>query len=127
MILARWRTVYGCDCDGVSHTLTDHRDGAPETGIRRHLDVIGRVTGSRPRTCPWRAYYHPLVREVMQLAWSIEKGNLAPVLGDDPPALLVDALGHYEMALQATVHEDSRLAREKAKQERESAKARRGG
>jgi hypothetical protein len=75
-------------------------------------EAIERITGHRPVSCPWRAYYDPLVREVMALSWSVESGNLGAALGDDPPAVLVDALGVYRSALAATLAEDRRLADE---------------
>jgi hypothetical protein len=73
--------------------------------------------GHRPPTCPWRAYYDPLVREVMSLAWAIEGGNLPAVIGDDTPAILVEAIGVYRMAVMSTSAEERRL-REEARPKR---------
>lgn len=78
-------------------------------------EAIERITGHRPVSCPWRAYYDPLVREVMSVSWAAEAGNLAAALGEDPPAVLVDALGVYRSALAATLAEDRRLAEEERK------------
>lgn len=86
--------------------------------MRRHLDVIRRVTGHKPHTCPWRAYSDPLVAEVMQHAWACDPPNLDASLGADPPAILVDAIGHYRMSLLATQGEDAKLRRERLERER---------
>jgi hypothetical protein len=80
--------------------------------VRASLDVIERITGVRPRTCPWRSYYHPLVRAVMDAWWSIESGSLAAVIGDDPPQILIDAIGLFERARKAACSEDARLRHE---------------
>lgn len=51
----------------------------------------------------------------MSLAWAIEDGNLPAVVSDDTPAILVDALGVYRMALIATRAEEARLRKPKNK------------
>lgn len=89
--------------------------------MRRHLAVIQRVTGHQPSTCPWRAWYHPLVREVMAVAPLVESGNLAAGLGDDPPHMLFEAVMRFEAAVAATRADDRALER----QEREAERARR--
>jgi hypothetical protein len=88
--------------------------------------VIQQITGIAATTCPWRAYYDPLVRDVVAVWWSTDKGNLGAVLGDDPPAVLVDALGVFGRSLSATQAEDARLASEKRKADSEARQARRG-
>jgi hypothetical protein len=94
----------------VSHEqpLYDKRneDGA----VRKHLDVIRRVTGDAPSTCPWRAMYHPLVRDVMDALPMKRDGNLAVAIGADPAARLVKAIVHFEHARDATRNEDEKLA-----------------
>jgi hypothetical protein len=75
-------------------------------------EAMERIVGHRPVSCPWRAYYDPLVREVMALSWAVEEGNLAAATGDDPPAILLDAVGMYRQALSATLAEDRRIADE---------------
>jgi hypothetical protein len=82
-----------------------------------------RIVGHRPVSCPWRAYYDPLVREVMALSWAVEEGNLAAATGDDPPAILLDAVGMYRQALSATLAEDRRLAEEERKAQKEAREA----
>lgn len=119
------RRAWRCDCDGVSHTLGgEYGTGRAETGIRRHLDVIQRVTGHDPRTCPWRAYSDPLVAEVMQYVWACDPPNLSAAIGADPPAILVDGIAHYRMALLATQGEDMKLRRERMERERKEAQSR---
>lgn len=84
--------------------LTDK--AAMDSGASRHLDVIERVTGRRPPTCPWRAMYDPLVQEVLAVMPFDENGNLAAALGPNPPALLVDAIADYKLAVGATRAEE---------------------
>lgn len=59
--------------------------------------------------CPWRALYSPQVREVMNLSWSVEEGNLGAVLGQDPPGWLAEGVGVYQRALRRTRNEDEKL------------------
>ncbi len=87
--------------------------------------MIQQVTGFAPTTCPWRAYYDPLVREVLEVWWAEENGNLAGVMGDNAPAILWDAVGAFKRAMGATMAEDSKLAREANKQAHEAAMAKR--
>lgn len=118
------RQAWRCDCDGASHLLGDaYSAGAPEAGVRRHLDVIDRVTGFKPPTCPWRAFSDPLVAETMDLALWIDPPNLAAVVGENTPAILVDALACYRRALVATQSEDRRLRYEKLERERKTSQS----
>ena len=82
---------------------------------RDDAEAMERITGHRPVSCPWRAYYDPLVREVMALSWAVDDGNLAAATGDDPPAILLDAVGMYRQSMSATLAEDRRLAEEERK------------
>jgi hypothetical protein len=117
--------MWGCDCDGESHLAGDADGVAGDNAFRtRHLHVIQKVTGFAPPTCPWRAYYDPLVREVVDLWWAEEHGNMAAVLGDAPPGILVDAVGAFSRALKATMAEDSKLANEERKRAHEAHMAR---
>jgi hypothetical protein len=61
--------------------------------------------------------------EVMQYVWACDPPNLSAALPPDPPAILLDGIAHYRMALLATQAEDMRLRRERA--ERENASRRR--
>lgn len=104
----------------MSHEEPLYDSGGYDGAARRHLDVIEHVTGSRPPTCPWRAMYHPLVQEVLQVMALDENGNLAIAVGNDPPGLLVDAISVYKLALGATRAEEAKLRAAKAKREREA-------
>jgi len=79
--------------------------------LRGYLTTIETVTGQAPSTCPWRAFYEPVVREVIGVAWAIEDGNLPAVIGTDPPYALTQALGVYHRALKATQADEMRLQR----------------
>lgn len=87
----------------------------PEVALRRHLDVIQKVTGFRPVSCPWRAYSDPLVMEVLSVLWADEHGNLAAAIGPNAPAILVDAIGAMKMAMSLTEAEDRRIREEARK------------
>jgi hypothetical protein len=91
--------------------------------LRGYLTTIETVTGQAPPTCPWRAFYVPIVREVMAVAWAVEGGNLAAVLGPDPAYKLTQAVGCFKRALTATQNEEARCQREEsaAKRRAESA------
>lgn len=94
--------------------------------MQRFSAAIEMLVGHRPHTCPWRAYYEPLVQEVIALSDYVEKGNLGAVVGNDSPAILIDALTVYRSALNATLSEDRRLRAEKAERERAARAASRG-
>lgn len=100
----------------MSHTLPEtwERDG----GVRRALDVVQKVTGTRPETCPWRALYDPLVAQVLTLHASWDDGNLAVFLGDDDPAIVHDALMAYRLAVVATRAEQDKRRRARAKSQK---------
>jgi hypothetical protein len=118
------RRAWRCDCDGASHLAGgSYSTGHAEEGVRRHLDVIAHVTGSKPPTCPWRAFTDPLVAEVMDLAPWVDPPNLAAVVGEHTPAILVDALAAYRRALVATQAEDMRLRREEQERKAKAAAA----
>ena len=94
--------------------------GETDGGMRGHLKVMRTITGHAPDTCPWRVMYAPLVREVIAAMEYEENGNLSVGIGQDPPALLVDAVAEYKRSLRTTLHEDQKIAHEKAKAEREA-------
>jgi len=71
--------------------------------------VIKAATGVEPSTCPWRALYDPLVIEVIQAYRWFESGQLALFIGEDPPAVLVEAIGIYHSAVRAVVSHDRQL------------------
>lgn len=99
----------------MSHEGEVYDERREDGGVRRHLDVIKRVTGHAPPACPWRVMYDPLVREVLALMPMVDSGNLAAVVGQDAPAKVLEAIGVYQRALASTRSEDERLRHERAK------------
>lgn len=101
----------------MSHTLPE--TWADDRGVRRSLDVVERITGCRPTTCPWRALYHPIMGEVLGLHLAWDEGNVPAFLGDDDPAVLHDALRTYRAMVLAVRGEQMKLraARDKAKRQ----------
>lgn len=108
MTLALWREAWGCDCDGVRREAIIR--GPHACGLHAHLDAMERITQQpSPRGCPWRSYYDPLVREVVRLAAFYDSGNLAAVLTDRTPAVVVDGLAVFRSAQQAVFDEERRI------------------
>jgi hypothetical protein len=97
----------------VSPDLYDRR--GEDGGVRKTFDVMRRITGHAPPSCPWRAMYAPLVREVMEALEHEGNGNLAVAIGADPPAILIDAIAEFKRSLAAVRAEDHRIAMENAK------------
>lgn len=112
--------MYACDCDGVTRQMADR--GIEGDSIRATLGIVERVAGHRPPTCPWRAFYEPIVREVLSVSWAVG-GDLGGALGADPDAKLVEALGVYTRAKRATEADEQRIAAEKLERERKHAEA----
>lgn len=95
----------------------------PETwsddrGVRHSLDVVQKVTGTRPTTCPWRALYHPMMADVYQAHVAWDDGNLGVYLTPDEPAVLHDAVAAYRVAVIATRAEQDKRRRERDKARR---------
>ena len=59
----------------------------------------------------------------MEDAWALGDGNLAAVLGTDPPNVLKQAFGVYERSLKATRAEERELERQKSEGERRARQA----
>lgn len=114
--LKRLRECWRCDCDGVSHEAGAYVPSAMERTVRGIKDHVKTVTGHEPLTCPWRSLYEPLVGEAMKIAGLADKGLADAYLGDDPPAILVDAAHAYLCARDATQAHDM----EQERKERES-------
>lgn len=74
-----------------------------------------KLTGHRPETCPWRAMYDPLVADIHGIVALKDYGDAA--LGDDPPALHLDALRVYLRARGATEAHDLKQEREARERE----------
>jgi hypothetical protein len=77
--------------------------------------VVRSVCGVEPPECPWYAWTDPEVVAVVS-AWSwYDKGQLATLLGDDPPYWLIEGVRVFAVALEAAradVQEQERRARE---------------
>lgn len=95
-------------------------EGTQSTAVRGYLKVIGRVTGVEPETCPWRAFYHPLVKEVRALSPILGTHAAAAALPANTPAILIDAIAHYHDAIAATQNEEAKLRLAEAKRAREA-------
>lgn len=102
--------------------------GAEKYAIDLMAGAIEKLTGYRPPTCPWQAMYDPLVRPVIDAARLAGKNLGAWALDEDPPGILVDALGVYLRAREATKnHDDAEEHKEHlAKVRADQLKAKRG-
>lgn len=63
------------------------------------LAVVEKLTGTRAQTCPWWSFHDLLVIDTLEVYPFFESGQLDFVCGDDPPAVLVEAVGVYYTAL----------------------------
>lgn len=94
--------------------------------IEGFKNVIEDYTGSRPLSCPWFAFQNLFVQDVVHVRPLLESGQAHLMLGDDPPALLVDAIAEYEATLNAVQaklwrKERARAEAERKKREQQSA------
>ena len=97
----RWREGYRCDCAGP---LTRPQPHAP---ARDTLEVIERIAGDRPTTCPWRGNSEPLVMDVLKahnLARVGEHVHLASLAPLHLPAAVFDGVQLYDRHLNAVRH-----------------------
>lgn len=78
--------------------------------------VMTEMTGCEPVSCPWRAFTHPLVGEVLRAVQFAEHGNLAFAL-PNPSHRLVEALAVWNQVgnrIQAkTMERDREEAKKK--------------
>jgi hypothetical protein len=95
------RRAYGCDCDGVSHREPLKDKVVFVDGARMQQD---NLLGTRPVTCPWRVFSDPLVRDVMSAYPLYESGQLALLIGSDPPKRLIQGIAEYHSALRTIDH-----------------------
>lgn len=79
---------------------------------------IEKLTGHRPPACPWRAFYAPIAAQTVQLAILAEKGLAMAELGDDPPAIWLDAIKVYLSSYAAVRNHDMEAERKKRESER---------
>lgn len=124
------RQCWRCDCDGKSHLNEERVVGAEKYAVDSMADVIERLTGHRPPTCPWRAMQDPLVGPVIRAAKKGERG-LGKWLPDDPPAILADAVDVYLDARDAVRNRDDaeefKVRAAKAEADAAKAKAKKRG
>lgn len=102
----------------MSHKSGGYPLEGPQLAIVGLKDHIEAVVGTPPVTCPWRVFYYPLVSEVIDLATLAESHLAQHALGDDPPAILLDALAVYLRARAAVRSHDL----EEAEKERNKGK-----
>lgn len=92
--------------------------------VRSMAAHIGEVTGSEPPTCPWRVFYDPLVRRVLDVCSLDDRHLAATALGPDPVAIELDAVGTYTRARNAAIAEEmERERKEREAQQRADQKA----
>ncbi len=82
---------------------------------------IEKLTGTRPISCPWRAFWDPLVREVLHVANLAEKVGSAAI-EPGSPAILFDALEVYHSARAAVRNHDDEQRRIREEQQRKQPK-----
>lgn len=81
------------------------------------LSTVEEWTGSRPLSCPWRAFYDPLVTAVTE-AWSFfDKGALG-LYAPDPSHRLMMGLRCFAQAADEIRAEQSRMDAEAARRRR---------
>lgn len=115
--LRELRRAWQCDCDGAELGASPRAQG-PRVAVEAMGGAIEKLTGSRPRTCPWRVFYSALVRETIRLASMSEDGAVSAQFGDDPPAILLDALAVYSRARRVTMASDQEADRKRRERER---------
>lgn len=108
------RAAYACDCDGVKRRSQSR--GMRAELASSALDHCERVTGTKPRTCPWRSFYVDDVAAVMRAHSFFESGQLSVWFGDDPEAWLIDGVRIYDGALRHALND----ARETMRKNREA-------
>lgn len=99
-------------------------DGLHKTieGLKGHVELL---TGSRPPTCPWRAFYDPLVDAVVGAA-TLARENMGHLYSDDEPAILVDGLRVYLAARNGTEAHDGKSERAQREAEAKARRSQRG-
>lgn len=112
------RRAYRCDCE--RETWSDGRTVGSRMGEAAlgALAAVRTVCGGEPPECPWRAWSDPEVAAVIDAWAAYDKGQLATVIGDDPPHWLVEGVLVFSRALEsgrADVSEMERKAREVAR------------
>ena len=83
------------------------------------MGVVEKLSGCRATTCPWSAFFDPLVIAVLAAYPYYESGQLAFALGNDPPAVMVEAIECYHTALARV--RDAQEVERKAEKENNAA------
>lgn len=63
------------------------------------MAVVEKYSGTRATTCPWAAFGNVVVIATLAAYPYFESGQLAFALGNDPPAVMVEAIECYHTAL----------------------------
>jgi hypothetical protein len=83
--------------------------------VEGSLSVVEKLTGTRAMTCPWWSFHDAIVIDTLEVYPFFESGQLEFVCGNDPPAVLVEAVGVYHTAfarardVQQREKDDSRV------------------
>lgn len=107
----RMRRGWGCDCGGPAPRLP--AADPMRVRIDDTRDEIARIVRHTPPSCPWRPFFDPVVRDVLEAMSWWETGQLALFLGDDPPNHLVEGIGVFRRALADTREHDRAAAKAK--------------
>ncbi len=74
-----------------------------DRGTVGQLDGIEKITGYRPRSCPWRAFDHPLVGVIVaayRACSNSDGATPALLLPSDPPAIVWNGVLHYAQGIE---------------------------
>lgn len=74
--------------------------------MERTAQLIERVGGARPTTCPWRAFWDEDVATVINAYAWFESGQIATFLGDDPPNVLIEGVSWFHRAMSEALADD---------------------
>lgn len=82
------------------------------------MQLLEQLTGDKLETCPWAGFHDPFVVSVLEASQWFEKNQLA-IYWPKPTHLHVQALGHYQRALNRIQSDDmKRRARDVERQAR---------
>ena len=91
------------------------------------LNTIGDWTGTAAITCPWRAFFDPFVRRVLD-AYRLFVEHQIHWAHPNPSAKLVAGVVHYDAAVKGCEAKRMELQRDEARAKSAAAEARmRGG
>lgn len=91
---------------------------------------IGRATGTRPVTCPWRGIDNPFVQNVLRAHRWFKEGQLEAIYPNGIPEAIRRGIEVYESAINAIqvadIREDRENRKRDAKEDRKSLVRRKG-